>query len=414
MCAGAISFARLRRLYFGAADEKGGAVVNGVRFFASPTCHHTPDIYPGMAEADAALLLKDFFRERREAVEPSTCRKASRAYQERQPVEPAAALALGGSLLLEAAFLLVFVLAEFALRRGVGGGAIVQRRLAQIFAACWDRPACPRPSGAGSRRRGPCPNPPATSAAGGSKPNSPSPSSPQPDRSARRRRSATDRPDRPGGRWRRHAGGRGAARAIRANRRSPSRCFPAAAAAFLLSRRRLHQLRTRLVVDLLLVLRREREGAGQVAGKLLASGLVGAVGGRAHAAGQSEAGRDKRRQQRNARVSSLGHAKKSHSRQPLDRHRPKVRSPSSTLLRRKSGDNLSSGVSRVYLNHSLRATRGRLSAAPPWHLCTDMPAIHKRPKRLQFMQHRGIARRNIGEFRRPARHRPCSARSARI
>ncbi|MGX9147778.1 nucleoside deaminase [Mesorhizobium sp. 128a] len=66
MCAGAISFARLRRLYFGAADEKGGAVVNGVRFFASPTCHHTPDIYPGMAEADAALLLKAFFRERRE------------------------------------------------------------------------------------------------------------------------------------------------------------------------------------------------------------------------------------------------------------------------------------------------------------------------------------------------------------
>lgn len=66
MCAGAISFARLRRLYFGATDEKGGAVVNGVRFFASPTCHHTPDIYPGMAEADAAMLLKEFFRERRE------------------------------------------------------------------------------------------------------------------------------------------------------------------------------------------------------------------------------------------------------------------------------------------------------------------------------------------------------------
>ncbi|MEI9405028.1 nucleoside deaminase [Mesorhizobium argentiipisi] len=65
MCAGAISFARLRRLYFGAADEKGGAVINGVRFFASPTCHHTPDIYPGMGESDAALILKDFFRERR-------------------------------------------------------------------------------------------------------------------------------------------------------------------------------------------------------------------------------------------------------------------------------------------------------------------------------------------------------------
>ena len=66
MCAGAISFARLRRLYFGAADEKGGAVVNGVRFFASPTCHHAPDIYPGMGESEASLILKDFFRERRE------------------------------------------------------------------------------------------------------------------------------------------------------------------------------------------------------------------------------------------------------------------------------------------------------------------------------------------------------------
>ena len=65
MCAAAISFARVRRLYFGAADEKGGAVVNGVRFFASPTCHHTPDVYPGIGESDAALILKDFFRERR-------------------------------------------------------------------------------------------------------------------------------------------------------------------------------------------------------------------------------------------------------------------------------------------------------------------------------------------------------------
>ena len=66
MCAGAISFARLRRVYFGAMDEKGGAVINGVRFFASPTCHHAPDIYPGMAETEAALLLKEFFRERRD------------------------------------------------------------------------------------------------------------------------------------------------------------------------------------------------------------------------------------------------------------------------------------------------------------------------------------------------------------
>jgi tRNA(Arg) A34 adenosine deaminase TadA len=66
MCAGAISFARLRRLYFGAADEKGGAVVNGVRFFASPTCHHAPEIYAGMGEIEAASMLKEFFRERRE------------------------------------------------------------------------------------------------------------------------------------------------------------------------------------------------------------------------------------------------------------------------------------------------------------------------------------------------------------
>jgi tRNA(Arg) A34 adenosine deaminase TadA len=66
MCAGAISFARIRRLYFGAADEKGGAVVNGVRFFSSPTCHHVPEVYSGIAEGEAASLLKDFFQARRE------------------------------------------------------------------------------------------------------------------------------------------------------------------------------------------------------------------------------------------------------------------------------------------------------------------------------------------------------------
>ncbi len=65
MCAGAMSFARIRRLYFGAADPKGGAVENGVRFFASPTCHHRPEIYGGIGESDAAKLLQDFFRERR-------------------------------------------------------------------------------------------------------------------------------------------------------------------------------------------------------------------------------------------------------------------------------------------------------------------------------------------------------------
>jgi len=65
MCAAAVAFARIRRLYYGAADPKGGAVENGVRFFASPTCHHRPEIYGGMSEAEAAALLKEFFKERR-------------------------------------------------------------------------------------------------------------------------------------------------------------------------------------------------------------------------------------------------------------------------------------------------------------------------------------------------------------
>ncbi|AKI01717.1 cytosine/adenosine deaminase [Hoeflea sp. IMCC20628] len=65
MCAAAISFARLRRLYFGAEDQKGGAVTSGVRFFNQPTCHHSPDIYPGMASSDATHLLKGFFKDRR-------------------------------------------------------------------------------------------------------------------------------------------------------------------------------------------------------------------------------------------------------------------------------------------------------------------------------------------------------------
>lgn len=65
MCAGAISFARLRRLYFGTVDDKGGAVVSGSRFFSSPTCHHAPEIYAGMRETESAMLLKGFFRDRR-------------------------------------------------------------------------------------------------------------------------------------------------------------------------------------------------------------------------------------------------------------------------------------------------------------------------------------------------------------
>ena len=65
MCAAAISFARIRRLYFGAADEKGGAVEHGVRFFSSPACHHSPEVYGGIGEARSAALLRDFFRQRR-------------------------------------------------------------------------------------------------------------------------------------------------------------------------------------------------------------------------------------------------------------------------------------------------------------------------------------------------------------
>ena len=65
MCAGAISFARIRRLYYGAPDPKGGAVDSGVRFFGSPTCHHAPEVYPSVGEREAATLLKDFFKARR-------------------------------------------------------------------------------------------------------------------------------------------------------------------------------------------------------------------------------------------------------------------------------------------------------------------------------------------------------------
>ena len=65
MCAAAISFARIRRLYFGAADPKGGAVESGVRYFSNTTCHHRPDVYGGIGEAEAGALLKEFFRARR-------------------------------------------------------------------------------------------------------------------------------------------------------------------------------------------------------------------------------------------------------------------------------------------------------------------------------------------------------------
>jgi tRNA(Arg) A34 adenosine deaminase TadA len=66
MCAAAISFARIRRLYYGAYDLKGGAVDHGVKFFGQPTCHHRPEVYGGIMEKEAGLLLQGFFKQRRD------------------------------------------------------------------------------------------------------------------------------------------------------------------------------------------------------------------------------------------------------------------------------------------------------------------------------------------------------------
>jgi tRNA(adenine34) deaminase len=65
MCAGAIAHTRIDRLYYGAGDEKGGAVAHGPRFFGQPTCHHRPEVYAGLGEAEAATMLRDFFAGRR-------------------------------------------------------------------------------------------------------------------------------------------------------------------------------------------------------------------------------------------------------------------------------------------------------------------------------------------------------------
>jgi len=65
MCAAAISFARLRRLYFGAGDPKGGGVEHGPRIFSQPTCHHAPEVYGGIEEVRAGALLREFFESRR-------------------------------------------------------------------------------------------------------------------------------------------------------------------------------------------------------------------------------------------------------------------------------------------------------------------------------------------------------------
>jgi tRNA(adenine34) deaminase len=66
MCAAAISFARIRRLYYGAEDPKGGAVESGVRFYAQPTCHHAPEVYSGLNETESAEILRTFFGGKRE------------------------------------------------------------------------------------------------------------------------------------------------------------------------------------------------------------------------------------------------------------------------------------------------------------------------------------------------------------
>jgi len=65
MCAAAVSFARIRRLYYGAEDPKGGGVAHGARIFAQPTCHHRPEVYSGIADRESAALLRAFFRDRR-------------------------------------------------------------------------------------------------------------------------------------------------------------------------------------------------------------------------------------------------------------------------------------------------------------------------------------------------------------
>jgi tRNA(adenine34) deaminase len=69
MCSGAIALARIDRLYFGAADPKGGAVLHGPRLFGQPTCHHAPEVYSGIGEGEAGEMLRAFFRNRRPSVD---------------------------------------------------------------------------------------------------------------------------------------------------------------------------------------------------------------------------------------------------------------------------------------------------------------------------------------------------------
>ncbi len=126
MCAGAISFARIRRLYFGATDPKGGAVISGVRFFASPTCHHAPDIYPGIDEIRSSQLLKSFF-----------LRAALRLY--RAQSQGTIVFPVLGALRfsLETTSLLVLLLAQIVGRRRFGRHSILHRRFGQRLADSW-------------------------------------------------------------------------------------------------------------------------------------------------------------------------------------------------------------------------------------------------------------------------------------
>lgn len=78
MCAGAISFARIRRLYYGASDAKSGGVEHGSRFFAQPTCHHMPEIYSGFMESQCSELLKSFFSKRRTTSSPDQSMSSQR------------------------------------------------------------------------------------------------------------------------------------------------------------------------------------------------------------------------------------------------------------------------------------------------------------------------------------------------
>jgi tRNA(adenine34) deaminase len=70
MCAGAIALSRIERLYFAASDPKGGAVLHGPRLFSQPTCHHSPEVYPGIGEDEAGDILRRFFRARRPGFAP--------------------------------------------------------------------------------------------------------------------------------------------------------------------------------------------------------------------------------------------------------------------------------------------------------------------------------------------------------